>query len=85
MTSKEALRKLNFECIRSNGIDDEYHEELNIVEADLEILEIIKKSVKHKEVHKYVLNEEMKGQRFMNISLYIKGDTNVIKIMEWLK
>ena len=85
MTSKEALRKLNFECIRSNGIDDEYHEELNIVEQDLEILEIIKKSVKRKEVHKYVLNEELKGQRFMNISLYIKGDINVIKIMEWLK
>ena len=85
MTSKEALRKLNYECIRSNGIDDEYHEELNIVEQDLEILEIIKKSIIHKEVHKYALNEGIKGQRFMNISLYIKGDTNVIKIMEWLK
>ena len=45
MTSKEALRKLNFECIRSNGIDDEYHEELNIIEKDLKILEILKKYI----------------------------------------
>lgn len=43
MTSKEALEKLNFECIRSNGIDDEYAKELKIVERDLEVLEIIKK------------------------------------------
>ena len=43
MTSKEALEKLNFECIRSNGIDDEYAKELNIVKKDLEVLEIIKK------------------------------------------
>ena len=44
MTSKEALEKLNFECIRSNGIDDEYSKELKIVEKDLEVLEIIKKN-----------------------------------------
>ena len=43
MTSKEALEKLNFECIRSNGIDDEYSKELKIVERDLEVLEIVKK------------------------------------------
>ena len=27
MTSKDALEKLNFECIRSNGVDDEYAKE----------------------------------------------------------
>lgn len=43
MNSKKALEKLNFECIRSNGIDDEYSKELKIVEKDLEVLEIIKK------------------------------------------
>ena len=43
MTSKKALEKLNFECIRSNGIDDEYAKELSIVEKDLEVLELIKK------------------------------------------
>lgn len=43
MTSKQALEKLNFECIRSNGIDDEYSKELKIIEKDLEVLELIKK------------------------------------------
>ena len=31
MTSKEALDKLNYECIRCNGADDEYRKELNII------------------------------------------------------
>lgn len=43
MTSKEALEKLNFQCIMSNDIDDKWFEELKIIEKDLEILEIIKR------------------------------------------
>ena len=43
MTSKEALDRLNYECIRSNGVDDEFSKELNIIRKDLEVLEIIKK------------------------------------------
>ena len=43
MTSKEALDRLNYECIRSNGVDDEYSKEFNIIRKDLEVLEIIKK------------------------------------------
>lgn len=43
MTSKEALDKLNYECIRCNGTDDEFSKELNIIKKDLEVLEIIKK------------------------------------------
>ena len=50
-----------------------------------EILEIIKKSITHKENHKYVLNEKLKGQKFMIMGLYIKGDTDFKKIKEWLK
>lgn len=43
MTSKEALDILNYECIHSNGTDDEFSKELNLIKKDLEVLEIIKK------------------------------------------
>ena len=77
MTSKEALEKLNFECIRSNGIDDEYAEELNIVEKDLEILDILKK---HYDINSLTLSLES------FISLYIyKEDKDFNKIKEWLE
>ena len=42
MNSKQALEILNIKCIRSNGVDDEYFEEFNIIKKDLEVLEIIK-------------------------------------------
>ena len=42
MTSKEALDILNYECIRSNGTDDEFSKELNLIKKDLEVLELIK-------------------------------------------
>ena len=51
----------------------------------VEILEIIKKSITHKENHTYVLNKKMKGQKFMTMNLYISGDTDFKKIKEWLE
>ena len=51
----------------------------------LEILEIIRKSITNKENHKYVLNEKLKGQKFMIMSLYISGDTDFNKVKEWLE
>ena len=51
----------------------------------LEVLEIIKKSITHKENHKYVLNEKLKGQKFMTMNLYISGDTDFQKVKEWLE
>ena len=45
MTSKEALEKLNFQCIMSNDIDDKWFEELKIIEKDLEIWKILKKHI----------------------------------------
>ena len=74
MTSKEALEKLNFECIRSNGVDDEYAKELNIIKKDLEVLEIIKKYLVRTfdypeggnhfclELHKFIYEKE--GMKF---------------------
>ena len=50
----------------------------------VEMLEIIRKSITNKENHKYVLNEKLKGQKFMIMSLYISGDTDVDKVKEWL-
>ena len=51
----------------------------------VEILEIIRKSITNKENHKYVLNEKLKGQKFMIMGLYIKGDNECQKVKEWLE
>ena len=85
MTSKEALDILNYECIHSNGTDDEFSKELNIIKKDLEVLDILKKSIFNKEEHKYVLTEKFKGQKFMLLSLSIRGDNEIDKVKEWLK
>ena len=45
MTSKEALEKLNYECIHSNGTDDESSKELKIINKDLVVVEILKEYV----------------------------------------
>ena len=58
------------------------YQELN---KKLEVLEIIRKSITHKENHKYVLNGKMKGQKFMTMNLYIVGDTDFKKVKEWLE
>ena len=85
MTSKEALDILNYERIRSNGLDDEYSKEFNIVRKDLEVLNILKRSIFNKEEHKYVLTEKFKGQKFMLLSLSIRGDDDIAKVKEWLE
>ena len=55
------------------------------INEKLEILEIIKKSITHKENHTYVLNKKLKGQKFMTMNLYISGDTDFKKVKEWLE
>lgn len=75
MTSKEALEKLNFECIRSNGVDDEYAKELKIVEKDLEVLEIVK-------THK-LLNYVIKNEKCAK--MYNLTEKEINKIKEWLE
>ena len=85
MTSKEALDILNYECIRSNGTDDEFSKELNLIKKDLEVLDILKRSIFHKEEHKYVLTEKFKDQKFMLLSLSIRGDNEIDKVKEWLE
>lgn len=45
MTSKEALNKLNNECIHNNSKNDKYYTELHIIEKDLVIVEILKEYI----------------------------------------
>lgn len=85
MTSKEALDILNYECIHCNGTDDEFSNELNIIKKDLEVLDILKRSIFNKEEHKYVMNEKFKGKKFMLVSLSIRGDNEIDKVKEWLE
>lgn len=80
MTSKEALAILNVECIHSNGVDDEYSEELNIIKKDLEVLEILKDN----------LFEEKGTGRFKGINVIScslgneHSGRDYYKVKEWL-
>lgn len=83
MTSKEALDILNYECIRSNGTDDEFSKELNLVKKDLEVLEIIKKWT-------FIIQENYKDsyrkftQFLCNIHT-IEMEEDFKKVKEWLE
>ena len=83
MTSKEALEELkdNFE----NDVYKVERKMLDIIEKDLEILEILKQSIFNKEEHKYALTEKLKGQKFMLVSLSIRGEDEIAKVKEWLE
>lgn len=50
-----------------------------------ELLNILRSSIFNKEEHKYYLTEKYKGQKFMLLSLSVRGDDNIQKIKEWLK
>lgn len=89
MTSKEALEEL-IENIKVKGKCDLPWTawvviRLNTIKKDLEALEVLKRSIFNKEIHKYVLNEKLKGQKFMTIGISIRGDTDINKIKEWLE
>ena len=94
MNSEEALYLLmtNQKKVRDDFrfIDLNTHEKVSIEECydivikDLDVLNIIKRSIYSKEIHKYVMNEKLKGQKFMSIGLSIRGDDNIDKIKEWL-
>ena len=83
MTSKEALDSLNYECIRSNGTDDEFSKELNLIKKDLEVLEIIKKWT-------FIIQENYKDsyrkftQFICNIHT-IEMNEDFKKVKEWLE
>ena len=82
MTSKEALEELIEKAI--HNIDEWELVRLNIVKKDLDRLEILKRSIFNKEIHKYTLDEKLKGQKFITIGISIRGD-DINKIKEWLE
>ena len=89
MTSKEALKEL-MENVEAKGKCNLPWAawvvlRLNTIEKDLEALEILKRSIFNKEIHKYVLNEKLKGQKFMTIGISIRGDNDIKQIKEWLE
>lgn len=51
----------------------------------IELLNILRSSIFNKEEHKYALTEKYVGQKFMLISMSVRGDDNIIKIKEWLQ
>ena len=85
MTSKEALEKLNYECIHSNGTDDESSKELNIIKKDLEVLELIKNN---KIIFlRSIFNERNSycGQSNVEVERAKKSKEELNKIKEWLE
>ena len=77
MTSKEAVKELEdtFE-------NDVYYIErklLNIIEKDLEVLEILRKSIYNKTESKHSLFSD-----FVVLDLFIKGE-DATKVKEWLE
>ena len=82
MTSKEALEELIEKAI--HNFDDWDIVRLYTIRKDLEILNIIKRSIFNKEIHKYTLDEKLKGQKFMTIGISIRGD-DINEIKEWLE
>ena len=90
MNSKEALKLAILEYEKDLETDKNNQWVKNVIkglkkcEQDLEVLDIIKRSIYSKEIHKYVMNEKLKGQKFMSIGLSIRGDDDINKIKEWL-
>ena len=93
----ELLKKdlKEYQAYIKKGVEEHYEDfmsdydlllqECQELNKKLEILEIIKKSITHKENHTYVLNKKLKGQKFMTMNLYISGDTDFQKVKEWLE
>lgn len=78
MTSKEAINEL-IEGAK-NDLNKWELDRLCIIDKDLEVLEILKKSIYNKTSSKYSLFTE-----FLVIDLFIKGNNDVAKVKEWLE
>ena len=77
MTSKEALNDLfSGEIIRLNSYMDL---RLGIIKQDLEVLEILRKSIYNKTESKHSLFTD-----FVVLDLFIKGE-DAAKVKEWLE
>lgn len=78
MTSKEALEELKDDF--ENDVYKVERSMLDIIDKDLEVLNILKKSIYNKTSNKYSLFTE-----FLVIDLFIKGNNDIAKVKEWLE
>ena len=82
---EKELKELQIQYDKVLKERNELKKENKLLKKDLEVLDIIKRSIYSKEIHKYVMNEKLKGQKFMSIGLSIRGDTDIDKVKEWLE
>lgn len=82
---EKELKELQIQYDKVLKERNELKKENKLLKKELEVLNIIKRSIFSKETHKYVLNEKFKGQKFMTIGLSIRGDTDINKVKEWLE
>lgn len=61
-----------------------FKEELETIERDLEVLEILKTSIRDKEKHIRRLSEPI-GETFMMIYMNISGEENIKKVEKYLQ
>lgn len=91
MTSKEALElaileyEKDLETDENNQFVKDVLKGLKECQQDLETLNIIKRSIYNKEIHKYKLSKILNGQRFMIIGANIIGDDEINRMKEWLE
>ena len=82
---EKELKELQIQYDKVLKERNELKKENKLLKKDLEVLDIIKRSIYSKEIHKYVMNEKLKGQKFMSIGLSIRGDNDINKIKDWLE
>lgn len=88
MTSKEAFEKIIELCnhyqhtiVKDTEVETIWGYPIDNIRKDLEILEIIKKSI----TDKYLLCKRTKCLNSLIIGLHISEDTDLKKIKEWLE
>ena len=89
MNSKEIFEDLletDLEAARCSEEDDKIiQSKIDFVGKELDVLELLKSSIYRYDIHKYVLNEELREQNLMILTIHIKGNENIDKIEEWMK
>lgn len=83
MTDKEALNQLYLLAVTpEKAMETQFY--CDIIEKDLEVLEILKKSIFNKEEHIRRMSEP-KGEPFLMLNLHVNGEENIKKVKEILK
>ena len=87
MTSKEAIKSIEKQSTLDFLNYDSlclFEQELKVIQKELEVLEILKKSIFNKEEHIRRMSEP-KGEPFLMLNLHVNGEENIKKVKEILK